>query len=55
MNNQSLKVGVVQQAVASNDKDVNWARSAEQVRVLAEQGCELIMLQELHSTLYFCQ
>jgi N-carbamoylputrescine amidase len=25
------------------------------VSVLAEQGCELVMLQELHSTLYFCQ
>jgi N-carbamoylputrescine amidase len=55
MNKSSLKVGVVQQAVSSNDKDVNWARSASQVRTLAEQGCELVMLQELHSTLYFCQ
>jgi N-carbamoylputrescine amidase len=55
MNNQHLKVGVVQQAVTSNDKDVNWARSAEQVSTLAAQGCELVMLQELHSTLYFCQ
>jgi N-carbamoylputrescine amidase len=55
MNNQSLKIGVVQQAVAGNNKNVNWAKSAEQVSALAEQGCELVMLQELHSTLYFCQ
>jgi N-carbamoylputrescine amidase len=55
MNKGSLKIGLVQQAVTSNDKDVNWARSAEQVSTLAEQGCELVMLQELHSTLYFCQ
>lgn len=55
MNKSSLKVGVVQQAVSSNNKDVNWARSAKQVSTLAEQGCELVMLQELHSTLYFCQ
>ena len=55
MNNHSLKVGVVQQAVASNDKNVNWARSAKQVSILAETGCELVMLQELHSTMYFCQ
>ena len=55
MNKSSLKIGLVQQAVTSNDKDVNWARSAEQVSTLAEQGCELVMLQELHSTLYFCQ
>lgn len=55
MNKRSLKVGVVQQAVASNDKSISWARSAEQVSELAKQGCELVMLQELHSTLYFCQ
>jgi N-carbamoylputrescine amidase len=55
MKKSSLKVGVVQQAVAGNNKDVNWARSAEQVSALAAQGCELVMLQELHSTLYFCQ
>ncbi|MEH6710592.1 MAG: carbon-nitrogen hydrolase [Paraglaciecola polaris] len=52
---KTLKVGVVQQAVANNDKQLSWQRSAEQVTELAEQGCELIMLQELHSTLYFCQ
>ena len=55
MNSHSLKVGVVQQAVVDNDKNVNWARSAEQVSALADQGCELVMLQELHSTMYFCQ
>ena len=55
MSNHSVKVGVVQQAVAGNDKALNWARSAEQVSALAKQGCELVMLQELHSTLYFCQ
>ncbi|MBL4631407.1 MAG: carbon-nitrogen hydrolase [Paraglaciecola sp.] len=55
MNNHSLKVGVVQQAVTGNDKQLNWARSAAQVSALAEQGCELVVLQELHSTLYFCQ
>ena len=55
MNKSSLKIGLVQQAVTSNDKDVNWAKSAEQVSTLAAQGCELVMLQELHSTLYFCQ
>lgn len=55
MHKSSVKVGVVQQAVANNDKQHNWQRSAEQIRELAEQGCELVMLQELHSTLYFCQ
>lgn len=50
-----LKVGLVQQAVANNDKHTSWQRSAEQIHALAQQGCQLIMLQELHSTLYFCQ
>ncbi|MFT4994303.1 MAG: N-carbamoylputrescine amidase [Paraglaciecola sp.] len=55
MSRQTLKVGVVQQSVADNDQALNWRRSAQQITVLAEQGCELVMLQELHSTLYFCQ
>jgi N-carbamoylputrescine amidase len=51
----TLKVGVIQQAVAGNDKTLNWQRTAEQVEKLAAQGAELVQLQELHSTLYFCQ
>lgn len=53
--NGSLKVGLVQQSVASNTKLDNWQKSADRVRVLAKDGCECILLQELHSTLYFCQ
>jgi N-carbamoylputrescine amidase len=51
----TLKVGVVQQSVASNNKQENWQKSADKVRKLAAQGCECVLLQELHSTLYFCQ
>lgn len=50
-----LKVGLVQQAVASNNKQENWDKSAAKVRELAANGCQCILLQELHSTLYFCQ
>ncbi|MBF7074079.1 carbon-nitrogen hydrolase [Glaciecola sp. MH2013] len=53
--NKSLKVGLVQQSVNSNDKNENWEKSANAVRKLATDGCECILLQELHSTLYFCQ
>ena len=53
MSRQTLKVGVVQQSVANSDKQLNWQRSAHQIKLLAGQGCELVMLQELHSTLYF--
>ncbi|WJG09812.1 carbon-nitrogen hydrolase [Aliiglaciecola sp. LCG003] len=55
MKAKTLKVGLVQQSVSSNDKTQNWQKSASQVAKLAADGCELIMLQELHSTLYFCQ
>lgn len=51
----TVKVGVVQQAIASNNKTANWQATAGHVRALAAQGCQLVCLQELHSTLYFCQ
>lgn len=51
----TLKVGLVQQSVTTNNKLENWTKSAEKVKKLAADGCECILLQELHSTLYFCQ
>ncbi|MBU2980150.1 carbon-nitrogen hydrolase [Alteromonas sp. C1M14] len=55
MSRKSLKVGIVQQSVADNNKKTNWENSAKQIADLAAKGCECILLQELHSTLYFCQ
>lgn len=55
MKPSKLKVGLVQQAITTNDKRLNWEKSAEQIESLAAKGCECILLQELHSTLYFCQ
>jgi N-carbamoylputrescine amidase len=55
MSKRELTIGLVQQKVADNDKQRNWQRSADAVTELANQGCELILLQELHSSLYFCQ
>lgn len=55
MKKNTLKVGLVQQSVADNNKTRNWQTSAERIAELSEQGCELILLQELHSSLYFCQ
>lgn len=51
----TVKVGVVQQSVASDNKQENWLKTAERIKELAAQGCKCILLQELHSTLYFCQ
>lgn len=49
-----LKVGYVQQANVA-DQNANRAKSAQGIRACAAQGAELIVLQELHSSLYFCQ
>lgn len=55
MKASTLKVGIVQQAINDNNKNKNWQASASQVRQLAAQGCQCVLLQELHSSLYFCQ
>ena len=50
----TLKIGIVQQ---HNTADVNNNRErlAQQIARLARQGAALIVLQELHNSLYFCQ
>ncbi len=50
-----LKVGIVQQSIAGSDKEKNWQSTAQSIEELASEGCECILLQELHSNLYFCQ
>ena len=49
-----MKVGIIQQHNTA-DINANKARLAEKIRQLAKQGAELIVLQELHNGLYFCQ
>jgi N-carbamoylputrescine amidase len=49
-----LKVALVQQA-CSSDVAANQAESEQQIRFAARQGAQLVVLQELHSGLYFCQ
>ena len=51
---KTLKIGIVQQ---HNTADVNNNRErlAQQIARLARQGAALIVLQELHNPLYFCQ
>ncbi len=49
-----LKVALVQQA-CSADVAANQAESERQVRYAAAEGAALVVLQELHSSLYFCQ
>lgn len=54
MNKRILRVGLIQQANTANHTD-NKARLKVAIRKAATQGAELIVLQELHNGLYFCQ
>ena len=49
-----MKIGIIQQHNTA-DRDDNKRRLAEKIRGLAAKGAELIVLQELHNGLYFCQ
>ncbi|MEQ6918310.1 carbon-nitrogen hydrolase [Halomonas aquatica] len=51
---RTLKVGLVQQP-AWPDKTRSLAESEAGIRELATAGAQLVMLQELHATHYFCQ
>ena len=49
-----MKIGLIQQH-NTGDREDNKARLAEKIGQLAKEGAELIVLQELHNGLYFCQ
>lgn len=49
-----MKVGIIQQHNTEQIAD-NRTRLANKITTLAKQGAELVVLQELHDSLYFCQ
>ena len=49
-----MKIGIIQQHNTA-DRDNNRKRLAEKIRKIAHEGAQLIVLQELHNGLYFCQ
>ena len=49
-----MKIGLIQQQNVADVKQ-NMQHLATKIRELAQQGAELIVLQELHNSLYFCQ
>lgn len=49
-----LKTGIVQQS-CSTDRKANITKSIAGIRECAAQGAELVILQELHTGIYFCQ
>jgi N-carbamoylputrescine amidase len=54
MTAKTLKIGLVQQACMA-DRSTNLAATTAMIREAAAQGAKLVVLQELHSSLYFCQ
>ncbi len=49
-----MKIGIIQQHNTADTK-ANMLKLAQSIQTLAQQGAELIILQELHNSLYFCQ
>ena len=51
---KTIKTGIIQQA-NTTDISSNKTRLAEKIKKLAKNGAQLVVLQELHDSLYFCQ
>lgn len=51
---RELRVGLVQQPCLDH-REQNLATSEAGIRDAAEKGAKLVLLQELHTSLYFCQ
>lgn len=51
---RELKIGIIQQHNIADTND-NMRRLSENIESLAHDGAQLIVLQELHNSLYFCQ
>jgi N-carbamoylputrescine amidase len=49
-----MKVGMIQQSNTA-DRENNIEKLIRNIRECAKQGAELVVLQELHNGLYFCQ
>ena len=54
MTQKSLTVALVQHRCTS-DRTANLAHISRQLHAAAKQGAQLVLLQELHNSLYFCQ
>lgn len=51
---KNINVGIIQHFFV-DDIEANRARNLSAIRHLAEEGAELVVLSELHDSLYFCQ
>lgn len=51
---RTIKVGLIQQSCTGNTAE-NMDKLKHSIEDVASNGAELVVLQELHNTLYFCQ
>ncbi len=51
---RQMNIGIIQQHNTADIK-LNMQRLADSIKKLAKEGAQLIVLQELHNGLYFCQ
>ena len=49
-----MKIGIIQQSCTA-DVQANKEKLARNIADVSQQGAELVVLQELHNSLYFCQ
>jgi len=49
-----LTVALIQQS-CSDDRDANLTKNAASIRSAKNRGARLVLLQELHTSSYFCQ
>ncbi|MGH8505508.1 MAG: nitrilase-related carbon-nitrogen hydrolase, partial [Stenotrophobium sp.] len=54
MKPNTLRVALVQQPCTA-DRKINLQMSEDGIRAAAAGGAQLVLLQELHTSLYFCQ
>lgn len=54
MNNNIIRTGIVQHSF-TEDVETNRSRNIAAIESLASDGAQLIVLSELHDSLYFCQ
>ena len=54
MKNNNIRIGIVQQSNSAGLED-NRNQLSRNIEECAQKGAQLILLQELHNSLYFCQ
>jgi len=55
MSNKTLKVALVQRSIKNRSLTSNLDANISAVKQAAANGAKLVLLQELHNSLYFCQ